>query len=258
MKKLILSMLSGTAIAVLAACSPDMPDTFEAPDGIYFNAADSIAYTFAKYPSRTVDTLRIPVTVLGSPAGVDREIAIESLTGADVTAKEGVHYRLLPPYKMPANSVSTILRVVVYRTTDLDSIKSTFQLGLKENSSFVLGITSKTSVKIKTGFLQKPSTWGEFTGIQWAGFSSNYGTWTKAKYKLILEALYDPASDTTVSEFPYSRFSAPAVYLQYLQITKNYIRTKYPGNYSSPRGIGATLRDPDNYDSVIQVQPANY
>jgi hypothetical protein len=259
MNKLIFSILSGTCFAAFAACTPDIPAVFEGADGIYFNApADSIAYTFAKYPSRTVDTVKIPVRVLGSPAGVDREIAIESLSGSDVTAKEGVHYKLLPPYKMPANTISTMLPVVVYRTTDLDSIKSVFQLRLKENSSFALGITSKTSIKIKTGFLQKPATWGELTGLQWAGFSTNFGTWTKAKYRVILDALYDPVSDTTVTEFPYTRFSAPAVYLQYLQLTKNYLRTKYPGNFSNPRGIGATLRDPDNYDSVIQVQPANY
>jgi hypothetical protein len=84
------------------------------------------------------------------------------------------------------------------------------------------------------------------------------GTWTKTKYKLILEALYDKASDTTVSEFPSSRFGSPAIYIQYLQLTKNYIRTKYPGNYSTPVGIGATLRDPDAGNAVIQVGPANY
>jgi hypothetical protein len=75
---------------------------------------------------------------------------------------------------------------------------------------------------------------------------------------VVLDALYDPVSDTTISEFPFSRFGPPAVYIQYLQLVKNYIRTKYPGNYSIPRGIGATLRDPDNRDSVIQVGPSNY
>ena len=84
------------------------------------------------------------------------------------------------------------------------------------------------------------------------------GTWTRTKYKVVLDALYDPVSDTTVSEFPYGRSQPPAIYIQYLQLVKNYIRTKYPGNYSFPRGIGATLRDPDNKDSVIQVGPSNY
>ena len=108
------------------------------------------------------------------------------------------------------------------------------------------------------GYLQKPSTWGEYTGFQWAGNQDEFGTWTKTKYKLILDALYDPVSDTTVTEFPYLKSGAPVIYIQYLQLVRNYIRTNYPGNYSIPRGIGATLRDPDNRDSVIQVGPSNY
>jgi hypothetical protein len=259
MKKEIIPILFLTAIAVLSACKPDEPALFKEPDGIYFSApADSIMYTFAKYPTRTVDTIKIPVSVLGNPAVNDREITVESSTGEDINAKEGVHYKLLPPYKMPANKVSTLLPVVVYRTGDLDSITAIFKLRFKENESFKSGISSKTSIKVKSGYLQKPATWGEFGGTQWAGYASNMGTWTKTKYKLILDALYDPVRDTTVTEFPSSRFGAPSIYIQYLQLTKNYIRTKYPGNYSTPVGIGATLRDPDANNAVILVGPANY
>jgi Domain of unknown function (DUF4843) len=259
MKKEITSILLLTFLLAFVGCSPDEPTLFNEPDAVYFSSpSDSVAYTFAKYPSRTVDTLKIPVTVLGSPVASDREILLESLTGEGVNAKEGVHYKLLHPYKMPANKVSTLLPVVVYRTGDLDSISANIKLGLKENSSFTLGITSKTSIRIKTGFLQKPATWGEIGGIQWAGYGPNMGTWTKTKYKLILEALYDKTSDTTVTEFPYSRFSAPAIYIQYLQLTKNYILAKYPGNYSVPEGIGPTLRDPDANNQVIKVFPSNY
>jgi hypothetical protein len=258
MKKEIAAILS-TLIVVFIACKPEVPKMFSASDGIYFSAAaDSIGYTFAKYPNRTVDTVKIPVTVLGSPAATDRPITVEVLTGADVNAVEGVHYKLLGPYKMPANQVSTLLPVAIYRTGDLDSISATFKLGLKDNSSFKLGITSKTSIKVKTGFLQKPASWGEFGGIQWAGYATNLGTWTKTKYKVILNALYDPVSDTTVTEFPFSRFGPPVIYIQYLQLVKNYIRTNYPGNYSTPLGVGATLRDPDANNAVIQVGPANY
>ena len=258
MKKEITSILVLTLVLSFVACSPDEPTLFNEPDAVYFSAPDSVAYTFAKYPSRTVDTIKIPVTVLGSPVASDREILLESIAGTEVNAKEGVHYKLLPPYKMPANSVSTTVPIVVYRTGDLDSVSATMKIGLKENSSFTLGITSKTSIKIKTGFLQKPATWGEFGGSQWAGYALNMGTWTKTKYKLILEALYDQASDTTVTEFPYLRSAAPAIYIQYLQLTKNYIRAKYPGNFSIPEGIGPTLRDPDAGNQVIKVGPANY
>ena|SRR6187200_136857 len=245
--------------AILPGCKEDVPTVFAEPDGIYFNApADSMTYTFAKYPNRLSDTLKIPVTVLGSAAGTDRTISLEKLSGVDINGTEGVHYKLLQPYKLPAGKVSTMLPVVIYRTGDMDSLSINFKFQLKANENFVSGISAKTSLKIKVGYLQKPPTWGDLTGLQWAGYSLNMGTWTRTKYKVVLDALYDPVSDTTVSEFPYGRSQPPAIYLQYLQLVKNYIRTKYPGNYSYPRGIGATLRDPDNKDSVIQVGPSNY
>ena len=247
------------AILPFAACKEDVPTVFAEPDGIYFSApADSMTYTFAKYPNRVSDTLRIPVTVLGNAAGGDRAISIEKLSGAEINGTEGVHYKLLQPYTLPAGKVSTTLTVVIYKTGDMDSLSINFKFQLKANENFVSGISAKTSLKIKVGYLQKPPTWGEPTGLPWAGYSTNFGTWTRTKYKVVLDALYDPVSDTTVSEFPFTRFAPPAIYIQYLQLVKNYIRTKYPGNYSEPRGIGATLRDPDNKDSVIRVGPSNY
>lgn len=254
------SILSIIILALASAgCQKAVPTLFSEADGIYFAAAaDSISYSFAKYPNRTTDTLKIPVTVLGNAAGADRTISIEKITATEVNAVEGVHYKLLGPYSMPANKFSTTVPVVIYKTAEMDSLTMTFVLHLKDNEHFKAGITSKTSLKVKVAYLQKPPTWGEFAGTQWAGFSSNFGTWTKTKYKLILDALYDPLSDSTVTEFPYTRFSAPSSYLQYLQVVKNYIRTNYPGNYSNPVGIGATLRDPDANNNVIQVGPANY
>jgi len=259
MKKGIFYIILLATILPFAACKEDVPTIFAEPDGIYFSApADSMTYTFAKYPTRLSDTLRIPVTVLGKPTDKDRTISLEKLSGADINGTEGVHYKLLQPYTIPAGKVSTVLPVVIYKTGDMDSLSFNFKFQLKANENFVSGISAKTSLKIKVGYLQKPPTWGELTGLQWAGYSLNMGTWTKTKYKVVLDALYDPVSDTTVSEFPYTRFGPPAIYIQYLQLVKNYIRTKYPGNYSIPRGIGATLRDPDNKDSVIQVGPSNY
>ncbi|HEY5773757.1 MAG TPA: DUF4843 domain-containing protein [Chitinophagaceae bacterium] len=259
MKKEIIYILIFAALLPIAGCKEDVPTVFAEPDGIYFSApADSMTYTFAKYPTRLSDTLKIPVTVLGKPTDKDRTISLEKLSGADINGTEGVHYKLLQPYTLPAGKVSTMLPVVIYKTGDMDSLSFNFKFQLKANENFVSGISAKTSLKIKVGYLQKPPTWGDLTGLQWAGYSLNMGTWTKTKYKVVLDALYDPVSDTTVSEFPYPRFGPPAIYIQYLQLVKNYIRTNYPGNYSFPRGIGATLRDPDNKDSVIQVGPSNY
>lgn len=255
MKKRIVSITAFASLLFFVACKQDL-DMYDQPDGVYFNTkADSTFYSFAKYPNRAVDTLKIPVMVLGDAKGEDREITVEKITWPDVNAVEGIHYKLLPPYKMPAGKISTEIPVVVYRTGDLESMAVTIGLQLKANNKFDLGITTRTTLKVKLTYLQKPPTWGELGGSYWAGFSTNLGTWTKTKYKVVLAALYDPVSDTTVTEFPYLRFGAPAISIQYLQIVKNYIRTNYPGNYS---GIGPTLRDPDANNAVIQVGPANY
>ena len=258
MKKRYFILIILLPVLFLAACEKS-PTLFDQPDGIYFNTTtDSISYSFAKYPNRSVDTVRIPVMVLGDAAATDRPITVEKLTGTDVNAVEGVHYKLLAPYKMPAGKIATELPVVVYRTADLDNNLVAFRLRLQANEQFASGISSKTSLKVKLSYLQKPSTWGESGGSYWAGFNTNFGTWTKTKYKVVLTALYDPISDTTVSEFPYLRVGAPAISFQYLQFVRNYIRTNYPGNYSTPLGIGSTLRDPDANNAVIQVGPANY
>src|SRR5689334_3734306 len=121
MRKENILILVLTALVGVAGCKQDAPTLFNQPDGIYFNTTtDSLQYTFAKYPNRMVDTIKLPVTVLGSPANVDREIAVQTIQGADLPAKEGIHFKLLAPYKMPAQAVSTLLPIVVYRTTDLD------------------------------------------------------------------------------------------------------------------------------------------
>jgi hypothetical protein len=259
MKKRNIYIILLASILLFAGCKEDVPTVFAEPDGIYFSTpADSLTYTFAKYPNRLTDTLKIPVNVLGKAAGTDRMISLEKLSGVDINGTEGVHYKLLQPYTLPAGKVSTILPVVIYRTGDMDSLSINFKFQLKANESFVSGISAKTSLKIKVGYLQKPPTWGDLSGSYWAGKTANFGTWTKTKYKIILDALYDPVSDSTVTEFPITS-NFPTSYAQYIQIVKNYIRTNYPGNYSTPLGVGATLRDPDmSNNPVIQVGPANY
>lgn len=255
MKKRIVSITAFISLLFFVACKQDM-ELFNQPDGVYFGMkADSLFYSFAKYPSRAVDTLKIPVMVLGDAAGEDRQLTVEKIISPEMNAIEGVHYKMLPPYKMPAGKVSTEIPVVVYRTGDLDSVLVNFGLQLKTNDQFASGISSKTSLKFKLAYLQKPPTWGEPGGSNWAGFRDNFGTWTKTKYKVILAALHDPVSDTTVSEFPYLTFGAPAISIQHRQKVKNYILVNYPGNYT---GVGPTLRDPDANNAVILVGPANY
>jgi hypothetical protein len=166
---------------------------------------------------------------------------------------------LLSPYKVAANQFGATVPVIIYRTGKLDSTSYTFALKLVANQHFELGISAQTTVVITVSYLQKPLTWDVVgTNVGWAVYPNNFGTWTKTKYKLVVDALYSPVADSSITSFPHDRFWTGPEYAQYRQIVRNYIITNYPGNYSTPLGVGPTLRDPDAGNAVIQVAPANY
>lgn len=256
MKRLKPYLLSFFAILFFAGCEKD-PALFKEADGLYFAATDgSIYYSFAKYPKKLIDTVRIPVNVFGDAAATDRAISVENVSSADLNAVEGVHFKLPATMVMPANAYKTTIPVVVYRTPDLESIAVKFKLKINQNAAFSgSGITNQQTVMVNLAYIQQPATWGTMTGVYFAGYSTNFGTWTKTKYKLILDALYDPVKGETVTEFPGNRTQPPVIYNQYVIIVRNYIRVNYPGNYG---GVGAKLLDPDANNQPVQVGPANY
>lgn len=250
----------------LAGCEPNQLIPFEQPSSAYFGNPTisgapvmETSYTFAKYPNRQADTLQIPVSIYGEPAGQDREIGITAVDSSIANATQGIEYKLLPPYKMPANKVKTTIPVVVYRTGAMDSVVYTFLLKIKATADLQAGIAAQNMYRVNVAFLQKPIDWDVYANTQgWAGYSANFGTWTRTKYKVVLDALYSPSGDTSITSFPGQRFQPPPIFNQYLIVVRNYIRTHYPGNYSTPLGVGPTLRDPDANNAIIQVGPANY
>lgn len=261
MKKLFNSILLLFTCNLFFSCE-DQPMLFTDSDALYFGTADTLlAYSFAKYPKRASDTLFIPLQVLGNTANQDRALAIEVLPTADGNpAIEGQHYKIPEQGIIHANSIKGTLPVVIYRTTDLeDGASVSFTLKIKPNEDFqTIGIAKNQKLRINLAYIQKPASWGEFTGAVtgfFAGYNTNFGTWTPTKYKVILDALYDEKTETTVTEFPGSRFNPPILYNQYVAIVRNYIKTNYPGNYGL---AGPKLTDPDNDNLPIQVGPANY
>ena len=264
--KIGLSGLLLATMVLLSSCKSNQLIPFEEADAVYFGgpvvfgqAKMESSYTFAKYPNKTVDTFWLPISLVGFPAGQDREILIEPVDSSIVNATNGKEYKLLPPYKLPANMVSTSIPVVLYRTGPMDSLVYTVILKIKPSGDLKAGIEAQSQYRINIAFLQKPIDWDVYASSEgWAKYSANFGTWTRTKYKLILDALYSPSGDSSITNFPGTRFQPPAIFNQYLQIVRNHIRTNYPGNYSTPLGIGPTLRDPDANNAVIQVGPANY
>jgi len=263
MKLKIQYIIAFLIIGSIFGCKED-PALFKESDGLYFGTADTtLSYSFAKYPKKVKDIIEIPVNVLGNSTNASRSFNVEVVPGTgDGIAVEGTHFKVLGNLNIPANAVVGKVSVEVYRTADLDAGKAVkFTIRLKRDEHFPAeAITAKQKLTINLAYLQKPASWGELNGTVtgfWAGFNTNFGTWTPTKYKIILDALYDPTIGETVTEFPGSRFAGqfPTVYTQYLAIVRNYIKNNYPGNYGLP---GPILTDPDNSNLPIQVGPANY
>jgi hypothetical protein len=273
MKKIFNLIVLSALLLWLSACTREDIVMFSEPPSVYFGVATKTAsgavnvstYSFAKRPTKTVDTLYIPVSVSGAVSTTDRivEVAVLDSAIADtnfVQGIEGVDFKLIEPVIVPANSYKTTLKVVLYRSPALAFKKINFFFRIIPNADFELGITAQTQWQVKVSYIQKPDNWEYLSnGVgAWAVQNSKFGTWTVTKYKIILEALYNPIADSTVTEFPISRFTTSDLYNNYLQIVKNYILTKYPGNYSNPLGIGNSITDPDAGNKYIQVGPANY
>ncbi len=249
-------------VSILFVGCEKKPALYSEADGIYFGTADTtVSYSFAKYPKKVSDTLFIPVQVLGKSFSSDRSIPVELIpTVGDSAAVEGIHFKILDQAIIAAGAVTGDIKILVNRTADLEDGKAVhFSLRIKKNADFPSdGIALRQKVTINLAFIQRPSTWGEYTGAitgYFAGYRDNFGTWTPSKYKIILDALYDEETGTTVSEFPFTRYSPPVQYNQYVAIVRNYIKVHYPGNYGLP---GAILLDPDYDNMPVQVGPANY
>lgn len=261
MKNLFNSLLAIFVCHIFFGCE-DKPMLFNDEDALYFGTSDTLlAYSFAKYPKRLSDTLYVPFQVLGNADDEDRLIGIDVLAASSGNpAVEGQHYKIPDQGIIKASSVTGTLPIIIYRTDDLEEGATiSFVLKIKPNDDFrTIGIARNQKLRINLAYMQKPASWGEFTGAVtgfFAGYNTNFGTWTPTKYKIILDALYDEKTETTITEFPGSRFNPPILYNQYVAIVRNYIKTNYPGNYGLS---GPKLTDPDNDNLPIQVGPANY
>lgn len=262
MKQVIyLITILSALVSLMVGCQED-PALYTEADGVYFGTKDTIVnYSFAKYPQKKSDTILVPVNVLGNAGSSDRNFQVEIVKDDTLySGIEGVHFKLAENVVIPAKAVVGTLPVIVYRTLEMEAGKVVnFAIKLKKNTNFPAdGIARGQKLNINLAYIQMPATWGEFTGAitgNFAGYRDNFGTWTPTKYKLILDALYDKETGTTITEFPGSRFSPPIIYNQYVAVVRNYIKTNYPGNYGKP---GPILTDPDNSNLPIQVGPANY
>lgn len=162
-----------TIIACLAAlffcsCENDylLYDTSQ-KDAVYIqydkNETDSIHITYGFLPNDT-DTLKLPISLMGSPKNVDRQIGVEVISGS-TTAVEDLHYNILEKKSISANNLTDTIRIVFYRNKDEAIKENTVQLCVRLKPTNDLDTTGQTNFKVTyNNYLPaKPRWWSTYT-----------------------------------------------------------------------------------------------
>lgn len=184
MKKLLSNMwLLFTIVLILCGCRENERMLYSAPSAVYFSEItyeDSLQYSFAS-GLKDVDTVSIPVMIIGEMVAYERHILIEIDTAT--TAQENLHYKLpQTSISLPAGAVKTAVDVIVLdNDPSLEHGTVTLVLNLKENEEFELGFPERLTARlIITKQLVKPDYWE-------MPLSLYYGRYTKAKHRLCIQ-----------------------------------------------------------------------
>lgn len=182
------------ALMVLVACQESKPDSYSAPDAIYFNnrtagqvPVDTTALTFV-YQADDVEYIDVPVVVqtVGRQADIDRAFAIRVYSD---NATEGTDYELITPAIIPANTSQLIYYVRVRRTEALASEIKHIHLELSENEyfeTFLSNAATGNSANPYADMLHYRIDFSDFFTIAPDGWRPEYvGAFSERKLKLL-------------------------------------------------------------------------
>lgn len=179
-KKLTYFLATISLVFGITACQKDILMTYDHSANIYFelNSAqrDSIVYTFAYDMTKAVDTVFIPVRLMGHRIAEDRyyQAYIEQDSS---TALVDVHYKALENrYSLFAGRGQDSLPLIVYNTPDLES--KSVGLIVKLMTSDDLGIENNKLIRayvVLSAQLEQPNWWS-----MWAG------AYSRVKHQLFL------------------------------------------------------------------------
>lgn len=179
-----------SVIAVLAFAACDQKEDFDYTAGnqIYFNGADSTAYSFAVQSSKVeVDTVLIPVAIHGLPTTVDRIVNIRIDESKSTAQKgemaEGGIYNIGETV-LPANEWTTHLLVRVFRQPFLKDKEFEVYFYIDPGKDFLGDMgTERTSFKLKiNNILTPPDNWETY-------IKSYFGVYGPVKYQFIIDVL---------------------------------------------------------------------
>ncbi|PSL49857.1 uncharacterized protein DUF4843 [Chitinophaga niastensis] len=197
----------------LPACKKSNPLAFQAPAMVYIYKApyalntDSVIYSFAIHPdSVMMDTIKIPVRIIGMAAAQDREVILKAVADS-TTATAGTDYTLLP-YQIPAGAYTANLPVVIKRTTTMKKQTLRLLLEVEPSKDFLPGVPNSKGSSVVAGgtvryliklndYLTKPANWDT-----WLVYF--FGSYSATKYKFVIQTT---GIATFSTDMPYGVFS---------------------------------------------------
>lgn len=216
------ALLAGFTLGTLCACNEQVPDLYNAPDGIYFNnrdayntPTDTTTVTFV-YQADDVKTLDIPVKVqsLGRQATEDRPVNIRVYSD---NAQEYTDYELITPAVMPAYTSSFLYIVRLRRTEALRTELKSIFLELQSNeyfNTFLKQNTTGNGQLATADILTYRIDFSDFYSTAPAGWRPEYvGVFAERKLRLLwklFDNVVDRTAYNTAGAIPFNKW----VYIQ--------------------------------------------
>lgn len=202
--KLIFKLFIGLwAACSLVACEKDY-EVYDAElSAVRFmlkQKVDSTLYSFALMPGVEIDTLEIPVQILGFTSARDREVNI-TVDPELSTAREDTHFSL-ESCRITAGETTGKQRVIIHKTADLDEKAVYVSLKICDSPDLLAGPVNERYYRIiLTDKLTRPSDWlrqfGEYSVvkhrfiIEVTGKGTNYSEWRRMAVIYQLSLLND-------------------------------------------------------------------
>jgi hypothetical protein len=253
MKKFVL--ISAVLAVAFCACKKDLPLTYNSHDNVYFDVtpaisgddADSIVYSFAFNPGKSMDTVWLNVNVAGNATSTDRKFKIV-VTDSLTTAKPTLDYEALKPeYTMPAGKGVFSVPIIVYsQDTLLNTKQLTLRLALQETSDFGVALHEVDTARILlSNSLQKPDWWDIWIG--------NIGTYSRVKFELFIRV----TGQSKLSNNP-GDFNQTPLALFYISQLNDFLRDPFKWVVNNPtKGYVIDVQDDGNYYFYNMATPDN-
>lgn len=205
MKQTILFLSVASA---LFSCSDVEIDRYDTSDNVYFDFddeettdRDSVVFSFAYTPEKTVDTVYLPVRVSGLRVNRDRRFKLTVLSDAQSTAIPVRHYKPLDEYyTIPADSGGLQVPIVLYNTdTLLQDMSVGLRFKLEPTEDFGTALPFGVDAKLVfSARLEKP--------YWWAGVESMFMDYSRTKHQLYLIAIGNIPLIMEGANIPYNLF----------------------------------------------------